>query len=152
MFRRILLPTDGSECALHAAAVAADIARRYNARLTVLAVVEPTPAVGMFPAIEERRALGDDQLTAQAEENLRRTMSLVGAASLHSETELVHGSAVPAILSRSHPGVYDLVVIGARGMGTRALDHVLIGSVAEGVIHGAECSVLMVRPSEPQHE
>jgi nucleotide-binding universal stress UspA family protein len=41
----------------------------------------------------------------------------------------------------------DVLVVGCRGRG--ALGRILLGSVSEGVLHGAHCPVLIARPKVP---
>ena len=51
MFTNILLASDGSECALKAAAVAATLANKFAARLTIINIYEPIPTVGPYGEI-----------------------------------------------------------------------------------------------------
>ncbi len=48
MFTYILLASDGSACALKAAAIAATLAGKFAARLTIVNVYEPIPTVGPY--------------------------------------------------------------------------------------------------------
>jgi nucleotide-binding universal stress UspA family protein len=47
MFEKILMPSDGSAYAIKAAGYCADVARKYNAAVTLLYVVEIPPVIGM---------------------------------------------------------------------------------------------------------
>ncbi len=51
MFTNILLASDGSECALKAATVAATLASKFTARLTIINIYEPIPTVGPYGEI-----------------------------------------------------------------------------------------------------
>jgi len=145
MFEDILMPTDGSSYALQAAEYGADIAKRYNSNVTALYVAEPPPIIGIAPG-EERQTQIRQELSGQGREALRRTREVFEKAGVHPREELTFGSAVPNILQHAREGNYDLIVIGSRGAGTGAIEQILIGSVAEGILHGAPCPVLMVRP------
>ena len=62
-----------------------------------------------------------------------------------STTTLV-GQAAPSILGEAAKQPSDLVVLGARGLGT--VKRLLLGSVSESVLRQASCSVLIVRPKD----
>lgn len=63
------------------------------------------------------------------------------------ETVTREGHAAREIVSVARDRGVDLIVTGSRGAGL--LDRLLIGSTARGVVHGADCAVLVVRP--PAH-
>ena len=144
MFGKILMATDGSHFALHAAEYGADIAKRYDAEVTLLYVAEMPPIIGIPPS-DERIEQTRQELSAHGKEALLRTHRIFEDAGVQPIDELEFGSAVPAILERARGGDYELLVIGSRGAGTGAIEQILIGSVAEGILHGAPCPVLMVR-------
>lgn len=147
MFNRILQPTDGSPHALRAAEYAADIARRYSSYVTILYVAEMPPVVGIPPSDDRLKELRAE-LTTSGREALRKTKDIFESANVEAHEELVFGSAVPDILRHAGDGDYDLIVIGSRGAGSGPISQILIGSVAEGILHSAGCTVLLVRPSE----
>lgn len=144
MFERILIATDGSSYALRAAGYAFDIAKKYKAATTLLYVAELPPVIGI-PPTEERIEQTRQELSHHGREALRKTREAAGSKNLVVEEQLVFGSAVPDILRCAREGNYDLIVIGSRGAGTGGIEQMLIGSVAEGVLHGTPCPVLMVR-------
>jgi len=145
MFKNILMPSDGSGYALRAAEYAADIAKKYGAEVTTLYVVELPPVIGILPS-EERQGQMRQDLSRQGREALAKTREVFEKIGVHPREELMFGSAVPSILQYARDENCDLLVIGSRGAGTGAIDQILIGSVAEGILHGASCPVLMVRP------
>ena len=145
MFNRILMPSDGSVYALQAAEFGADIAHKYGAEVTILYVAELPPFIGIRPS-EEKLDQTRQELSTQGKEALRRTHEVCKNKQVIPYEELVFGSAVPSILRYAKEGLFDLLVIGSRGAGTGAIEEILIGSVAEGILHGAPCPVLMIRP------
>lgn len=148
MFKKILMPTDGSDFALEAAEYCGDVAKRYNAEITILYVAEIPPMLG-GPMREENEHTGIRQdLSMHARDAVKRTREVIEKSyNLFSE-EVVFGSAVPSIIGYAQDGNFDLIVIGSRGSGTDAIEQILIGSVAEGILHGAPCPVLMIRPKQ----
>jgi nucleotide-binding universal stress UspA family protein len=151
MFRRILMPSDGSSYALHAAEYAADIAEKYKAKVTLLYVVELPPVLGLGGRDELQERMRQD-LSRRGQEALDRTRQAFEKLGVQPDEELLFGSAVVSIIRHARDGEYDLMVIGSRGAGTAAVEQILIGSVAEGILHGAPCPVLIVRPSIPRAE
>lgn len=142
----ILCPTDFSEPAAHAMAMARGLALRFDARLVLLHVTEPMPllasphvggAVASFdvPGYQEARR-------QQAEEQLRDLAAKQGSADLKLETVLKEGLPADVIHDTAVDLQADLVVIATSGRS--AFRRFLFGSVAEKVIRAAPCPVLTV--------
>lgn len=126
VIRQILFPTDFSEVSRRAGRTAADLARRFGARLHVLHVVppatDPTPAPrGLEAAVAE---LGPGL------EIIPRTLS---------------GLAGRTIVAYAREHGIDLIVMGTHGR--TGFSHALLGSVAESVVRRAPCRVLTVPPA-----
>jgi len=140
MIQHILLATDGSAPAERAADFAASLAARYAARLTVLYAFDPVP-----------HYLGEPNYSQALHQTLKEANSLVDdvAKRLHEigatgvTTEVIGGPAADAILSVVGTRKPDLLVMGARGLGT--WQGVILGSVSMAVIQRAECPVLVVK-------
>ncbi len=142
----ILCPTDFSEPAAHAMAMARGLALRFDARLVLLHVTEPMPllasphvggAVASFdvPGYQEARR-------QQAEEQLRDLAAKQGSADLKLKTVLKEGLPADVIHDTAVDLQADLVVIATSGRS--AFRRFLFGSVAEKVIRAAPCPVLTV--------
>ncbi len=144
MFQKILVPSDGSDYALDAAGFGADLAYKYGAHVTLLYVVELPPTIGLPPSKDHLDDMRYDLVT-QGRDALARTRKAFDSAGVNTDEEIGIGSAVPYILRFAHDGAYELIVIGSRGAGTDAIEQILIGSVAEGILHSAPCPVLMIR-------
>jgi nucleotide-binding universal stress UspA family protein len=69
-----------------------------------------------------------------------------GVLSEIDELDWVSGHPVSALVDASRDA--DLVIVGSRGL--RAVE--ALGSVSERVAHQAHCSVLVVRPHQPEQE
>jgi nucleotide-binding universal stress UspA family protein len=138
---RILLATDGSECAQSAGRVAVDLANRSGAELDVVHAFEfvsPREFAGVAlrlrsssECVKQGRGVLDEQV-GQIEE-------MGGAV---ADARLLTGSPVNQILCAAEETDAGLVVVGRRGLG--GVKRFLMGSVSEGVIHHARCPVLVV--------
>jgi nucleotide-binding universal stress UspA family protein len=121
--RTILFATDFSEASAKAGQTAAQFARHFGARLHVLHVVPP--------ATDPSRAPSD---LAEAAANLGPGLTVT--------TEIGGGLVARQISACARRQSADLIVIGTHGR--TGLTHVLLGSVAEGVVRRAPCRVLTV--------
>ena len=147
--KRVLLPTDGSECAGRAANVAIEIARKFEAELEVLCVIGvPATAVakaGVSYGHEVALKEYFDSAHKEADKIVDKVIRLAEAKDVKA-TRLVRDyavSVVEAILEEATKSDVDLIVLGTRGL-TR-FKKLLIGSVSSGVVNHAYCSVLIVR-------
>jgi nucleotide-binding universal stress UspA family protein len=85
-----------------------------------------------------------DHAEKEAKSAMTRFVEEANLASTPRTTwEVVHGTPLDAIVSRQATGGFDLVVMGTHGR--TGLSHLLLGSVAEGVVRRAACPVLTVR-------
>lgn len=147
-FQKILVPTDFSSHAQQAAVVAADLAQRYDAELTLLHVQSaelfdiPEGYVLNMPAqLDELRKVLAQRLAA-----FQQTMLANGVRRV--ETRLLRGSIAGEIVAQAND--YDLIVMGTHGR--TGLQHLLMGSVAERVVRLARCAVLVVRAPAPAND
>lgn len=140
MIQSILYATDGSAPAERAGDFVASLAVRYGAKVTVLHAYTPVPGYlgepnysrAFYKTLEEAEALVAD---------VARRLRELGVAEV--ETEVVEGPAADAILNVAEVRKPDLIVVGARGLGTwRGL---ILGSVSMAVTQRAECPVLVVK-------
>jgi universal stress protein A len=128
-FRRVLCPVDFSETSRRALAYAAAVAGWYEAHLEVLHVAH-APASSLH-----------DQLAGAVRETVGDAPP--GGRERHLRVE--SGTPSHAILRRAVESGTDLIVMGTHGRG--GFNRLLLGSVAEKVLHGAPCPVLTVPPS-----
>ena len=146
MFKKILLCTDGSEHSIEAAGVAAEIAAKFGSDVIVINVLHPVPMVAPYVNAAEM-SLDYQSIQEEAKSHQRETISTtiaelekhgIKAESLESE-----GHSVSGIVESARDIDADLIVMGSRGMG--GFQRFLLGSVSDGVLHHAECPVLIVR-------
>jgi universal stress protein A len=142
-FQKILVPTDFSAHAEDATRVAADLARRYEAALTLIYVYEPL-GLGVPDSLIMLTSDQLQQLSAAFEQSLtdaRRGAIAAGAPKVDSR--LLQGSPASGIIDFANQGGFDLIVMGTHGR--QGVQHFLLGSIAERVVRAAPCPVLTVR-------
>jgi nucleotide-binding universal stress UspA family protein len=144
---RITVALDGSPYADHALTFAIDLAKRYAATLTIVAVA---PMVPLYLSTTEPWAP-----TEMPEGEVKFYRGLVDAGAERARTEGVTGVAgvcleghvVDEIVAylEAHPS--DLLVLGSRGLS--AAKRLLLGSISDAVSHHVSCPVLIVRGLPP---
>ena len=145
---KILLPVDGSDAALDAVRFAIRLAREGLPIECVLAnVQEPATLYEMLLAHDAEVI---DEVAAQAGLHLLEpARALVQAAGVEHEIEVASGDPAHTLIDILENFGCDMVVMGARGMGT--LRSALLGSVSNEVLHAAGVPVLVVKqPPEPE--
>ncbi len=136
MIANILTPLDGSDHALTALIVSADLAARYGAHLHLLHVCDASPS----NAGSERRGLDLEEKAAQLLKAAQATAEASSATDV--DTILDHGDPAKRILHHAKDRDIDLVVLGSRGLGGVA--RLALGSVSHKVFHLSPCSCVMI--------
>lgn len=144
--RSILLPTDFSECAVHALPAAASLARLHGARIICLHVIEPmVPTVGWTPVAEPLPVADlSERLEQTAASELPKVARREECAGVDVEDVIAHGEAASEIVRVAKERGADLIVISSHGR--TGLGRILFGSTAEAVVRHASCPVLVVKP------
>jgi universal stress protein A len=148
--RKILVPTDFSAHSREAQAWAVELARHYDASLTLAHVYQP-----ISYALPEGYVLPSANLLADLEVNLGKALDdakrqLETNPGLRVDTVLVQGVPFAEIVRLAREGSFDLIVLSTHGR--TGLRHALLGSVAEKVVRKAPCPVLTVRPHTHEFE
>lgn len=140
---KLLIGIDGSEHALRCIDVAASIARKVMPVEAVLVNVRHSPLLaGDLPPIDfESIESGLEEQQAQALEAARARASACGLNVV--STRRARGLAAPEIVRAAVDCGADQIVLCTRGMG--ALGNLLLGSVAQRVVHLSEVPVLLVK-------
>lgn len=148
MYRRLLVPIDGSAASSIGLEHALGLAKDQQARLRVVHVVDERvllPAMGPYGAPAN---LGNvlDTMREEGKAALERAAALAATKSVKADTALVEsrGRAVSdVILEEVKRSRADLIVMGTHGR--RGFDRLLLGSDAERVLRDAPVPVLLVR-------
>jgi nucleotide-binding universal stress UspA family protein len=143
--KSILLPTDFSECANYALSYATSMARKFNASLVCVHVVEPMmPAVG-YTGLTDPLPLADisEQLEESASRELPKIAGCDECSGLIVDEVIAHGDAATEIVRVAQERGVDLIVIASHGR--TGLGRILFGSTAESIVRHAPCPVLVVK-------
>lgn len=146
MYKRILVPVDGSSTSDIALREATKFVTDRNAELRIIHVIEDVVPMGdvEFLNINEIR----EALRQTGQKILTKAEAGARAAGTKAETRLIEsppagGRLASVIADEAKAWPADLIVIGTHGR--RGIDHLLMGSVAEGVARRSPVPVLLVR-------
>ncbi|HYD43279.1 MAG TPA: universal stress protein [Anaeromyxobacter sp.] len=143
-WKTICCPIDFSDASRAAMEVAADLAARTGASLTLLHAY-PVPGY-TFPdgsVVASARML--QELADQSAKHLAEWKSQAEALGVRTvNAETVVGEPAAEIVAWARERKTDLLVLGTHGR--TGLEHALMGSVAEKVVRRARCPVLTVHP------
>lgn len=142
MYKKILLPTDGSKYSENAEKHALFLAEKSGAEIISLSVIENGFSVGL-PSDDTIYEV-NQMLKKESKTNLNKVEEIKEEYDSNIKiTPLIkEGSPAPVILDVAEEEDVDLIVIGSSGKSS--FDRFLMGSVAAKVVKSAKCSVLVV--------
>ena len=149
MYRRILVPVDGSDTAKRGLEEAINLADALESELRIIHIVDdsalalnPETGVAAAPLVEDFAENGR-QILEEARALATRKGTIAGIV-LH---ENFTGRVSDLIVEEAKKWGADLIVMGTHAQA--GLRHALLGSDAEAVLHHSTCPVLLVRSPRP---
>lgn len=139
---KVLLATDGSDTAMAATQTVAQLAKHNPIHVTVVTSSYDPERYQFQPWIPE----WTEQENARTAKILADAKRVLDQDCKSVSIKHVSGAVVPAILDQAKKSKTDLIVIGAKGHS--AIGRLLLGSVSDSVASNADCSVLVIRPSD----
>ncbi len=147
MYKRALVPLDGSMVAAAIVPFILEIAGPLDMEVALLRVVVPPP-----PMVVEGSSyvVAEDveKLRANAEAYLASVAAELRDQGVRVAIQVRFGEAVPEILAGAREVEADLIAMTTHGRG--GLGRLLFGSVAEAVLRQAEIPVFMMRQTKAQ--
>ena len=148
MFRRILVPLDGSHHAERAIPMASRIAQAFGSSVIMLHVAVPPVGSGKFSVPEEFPKVGTDEELAETTEYLKILAQSDELSGIKTEVQTLVGAVAPTILSATQSLHADLIVLCSHGY--TGFKHWMLGSVAEKVIRHTPIPVIVLRDGGPE--
>jgi nucleotide-binding universal stress UspA family protein len=144
MFKRILVPTDGSDITRKAVDTAVALAKSVNAKLYTLSVKEPFP----YSAISEMQPTppqeffdAQERIAAARVKDVRQTAEQAGLQCDGHTVEALH--PWEAVIEHANRNECDLIVMASHGR--RGVTALLLGSETQKVLTHSKVPVLVVR-------
>ncbi|MEE9151472.1 MAG: universal stress protein [Thermoplasmata archaeon] len=149
-YKKILIPTDGSKAAEHAALKGLSLAKLIGAKVTALHVIEHPHYLGEMLAVGEMLPVEPPEMK---ESDLFKGLEKIAnkAVDFVKEEGKKQGVKVTTKIMEGHPAdqivklseEYDLIVLSA--LGRSCVTDLLMGGVADKVARHAKCPILLVR-------
>lgn len=144
MYKRILVPTDGSEITAKAVETAVTMARAFGATLLTLAVKEPFP----YSAITEMQPIPPQEFFDAQERIAVKHLDQVKAASAAAGVECLAAAVEAAhpwesIIDFGKDQGADLIVMASHGR--KGIKRLLLGSETQHVLTHSHIPVLVLR-------
>ncbi len=143
--KSVLVAYDGTQPSRAALDTAVEIAASSGGTLTLVCVIpviaaaygiEMPPGTSVAETIEAARTMLANEKLALAKRGV-----------VHVETALLEGNPVDRIVEYAEKHPADLLVVGSRRLSEAG--RFFLGSVSDGILHHARCSVLVVKSSAP---
>ncbi len=147
MYTTILVPLDGSPRAESILAHAEALAAKFQAKIVLLQIVEPSVSVvtpyDMVPYYDPKEA---ERLSQEAQHYLAAKEGELCALGIDARSCVESGPVVNSILEVAEREHADLIAMASHGRS--GLGRVFYGSVAAGVLHKADRPLLLIRTSD----
>jgi len=139
--KKILVATDASEYSLRALKAALDLARKFDAEIELLFVMYDRIVYSF--GVADSYVAAPEQIEAEGDLALEATLKGMDISGITLKKKKLHGYPSNIIIQEVEDENIDLVVMGSHGYG--AIVGSVLGSVSQKVLHGAKCSVLIVK-------
>lgn len=159
MFKRLLVPLDGSRLGSRAVRYATEIAQHFSAEVILLHVIEsaipisaPIDAMSSIQSppsteIAARVAFeADKRNAAHAKQYLSRKVRAMKSQDIQASYQVVVGHPAQSIMEFTDNEKIDLVVMTTHGRS--GLGRAVMGSVADEVIRDSGLPILVIRPQK----
>lgn len=141
MFKKILVAIDGSDMSKKAFETALLLAKENESMLSIINVGKnlAIPQGMVIDSIDEVY----DTMRKEGEELLNRGKWMAESQGIPVEANYVVGDPAAQIIKLAKEGLFQLIVIGCRGLGP--FKEMMLGSVSHRVSQMSHCPVLIVK-------
>jgi nucleotide-binding universal stress UspA family protein len=150
MYKRILVPIDGSDTSLCALNEAAKLARLCHARIDLLHIVEPMTGGFEPPEVYLRDIL--PRFIQQGEKLLKDKAETLRAQGVSVDPVLIEGGTERVsdeIIEQARVRGDEIIVLGTHGR--RGVSRMMMGSDAEQVARISPVPVMLIRPQKTEN-
>lgn len=140
---KILVPIDFSNYSKNALRYAANFAKRFDAKIYLVYVVEPIIYPSDFSMGQVTFPVADLEMNDKATAELETLAKAEIGEDIKVETIIKTGKPFVEINETAREEDIDLIIIATHGH--TGMEHLLFGSTAEKVVRKAPCPVLTIR-------
>jgi len=143
MYKRILVPLDGSALAEAALPHAESLAQQYGGYVILLRVVVSPYAIVAPDLVLAGTDVNQKQFVEQAGQYLQGVAGRLQARGIGTKSAICEGPVAEAILNHAKAENAELIVMSTHGRG--GVSRWVYGSVADRVLQAAPCPILLIR-------
>ena len=143
MYKKILVPLDGSKRAEAILRHVEELARSHGGEVIFLQVIEPPKVTGFEgydPYLYQREI---ETLSREAQTYLEALEKIFRNKEIRVQSRVVHGPVVATILTTAETENVELIAMASHGRG--GLLRVYYGSIAAGVLQRVDRPLLLIR-------
>jgi nucleotide-binding universal stress UspA family protein len=147
MYKRILVPLDGSHRAEAILPHAEELARCGEGMLIFVSIIEPPPVI--MDSYEAMITLQMDEIRLREEAArvyLKARLDAMEAQKIEAKAHIAHGPVVEGIINLAVKENVDLIAMASHGRS--GLGRVFYGSVAAGVLQRIDRPLLVIRAGD----
>jgi nucleotide-binding universal stress UspA family protein len=147
MYKKILVPTDGSALSEQAAAAAIEFARALGGEIVAVSIAHPYPMIAAEAVVVLDAEAETRVLLGLAQENIDKVAQLAKAAGVACTGSIAlsyfpHEEIIKAAVEHQ----CDLIFMGSHGR--HGISKLLLGSVTQNVLSYSSIPVMVLRPGE----
>lgn len=136
--KKILVPIDGSKNSFRGLDYAIYLARQCGSTVTGLNVIPFYPKSLLLTPISYEK-----ELINKAKEFMTKAKIRCAQNGIAFNEKIMDGHEVEEIMAFATEKNFDLIIMGARGLGS--VKEVFLGSVSNGVLHKSKIPVLIIK-------
>jgi nucleotide-binding universal stress UspA family protein len=142
MFKSIIVAYDGSDHANRALEIGIDLAKKYDAKLDIVEVIDTAMLTGMGLAPVPAEVVDQIYTKAKREVEMAKNKAIqAGLTNVGGET--LEGDPASSLLEYAGKNGGDLIITGSRGLST--LKRIVLGSVSSRIVQESKIPVLVVK-------
>ena len=148
MYRKIMVPLDGSQLAECVLPHSETIAKLCQATVELVRVIEPIEIPtrgGIALSVDDLKQI-ESHSKRDAEDYLNVIADRLTRVGIRVQSKLLTGKAADSLVDYIHKSDFDLVIMATHGRS--GVSRWIWGSVADKILHSSSTPVLLVRPPE----
>jgi len=147
MYRKIMVPLDGSELAEYVLPHAINIVEKEGAKLELVIVVElfEMPVHGGVVIDEDAVKQIQHQQSLVAEDYVKRIEESLKSRNIDVTSAVLSGKVADSLIDYAANNDIDLIIMGTHGRS--GVSRWIWGSIADKVLHSSTVPVLLVHPA-----
>jgi nucleotide-binding universal stress UspA family protein len=149
MYKRILVPVDGSQTSNRALVAALQMARDGGGSIRLIHVIEELAQVIAYDPYGASSGDLSKVMRENGQQTLTKALDIARSAGVSADQRLVEAAGqrlAEAVHKEAAAYGADLIVLGTHGR--RGLSHLMLGSVAAAVVHESKVPVLVVKTTD----